>query len=104
MGFRADLWSGHPFAFEKLTIGVAASGLTAATFAAANNASRAESALITVETNSIRVRLDGVAPDATTGHLYTAGSSFIITGVDALIAAKFIRATADAVIQVTYLN
>jgi hypothetical protein len=98
---RNSTETGIAFAFEKLTVGVAASGGTATLFAPATG-KRARSVLLTVETDDIRVRYDGVDPTASDGHLITSGGSFRLEGCDNITRLRFIRVTADATIQVTY--
>lgn len=66
-----------------------------------NAASRA---FVSVETNSIRYAYDGTAPTAANGHLVAAGGSFTIVGNGSLQNLKVIRASVDAVIQVTLEN
>lgn len=56
---------------------------------------------ITVETNSIRYRVDGVDPEATEGHLVIAGGVIELTSPDEVTKFRAIRATADGVIKVT---
>lgn len=91
------------FAFEgPLTIGVGASGLTAATYAPTGQKA-ADEALVTVETQSIRYRQDGVDPTSAIGVLVAAGASFTVRGAAAIARLRLIRATgADGAIQVQY--
>lgn len=53
---------------------------------------------ITVETQNVRVRLDGTAPDATTGLLLYAGQSYMIA-MNTAQAIKLIETAASAVIN-----
>lgn len=53
---------------------------------------------ISVETQNVRVRFDGTAPDATTGLLLYAGQSYMIA-MSAAQAIKLIEVTASAVIN-----
>lgn len=98
-----------PYAWEKLTIGAAASGLTTTkiTPAAPSNpgsGSRksAEIVLITVETDSIRWTVDGTTPTGANGHLSQAGDVIELVGINSIRAFLAIRVTTDATIQVTY--
>jgi len=98
-----------PYDFEQLTIGVAASTPTAAKITANDatpipgRARRARAALLTVEGNPIRYRVDGVAPTAAIGHLLSAGDSVVIEGVEAVKRLKMIRqGAADGTVNITY--
>jgi hypothetical protein len=82
--------------FEKLAISSSAVGLTEAIAEGMNHA------LVTVETESIRFRTDGVAPDATTGHLVTAGNSITLESRREITQFSAIRESADATVQVSY--
>lgn len=86
--------AGKP-AFEKMTV----SG-TALAFA--NLPTDAHKAIVAVETNDVRYRLDGdtVAPTATDGMPVAAGSTVAFVG--ALSRIRFIRKSADATLQITY--
>lgn len=84
--------------FEKLTVSDTAKVLTSATYGTATKA------VVTVETNSIRFRTDGTAPDASTGHLVTAGNSIEIDTAADIANFKAIRVTSDATIQVSYFG
>lgn len=53
---------------------------------------------ISVETQNVRIRLDGTAPDATTGLLLYAGQTYIIA-VGTAQALKLIETAASAVIN-----
>lgn len=87
-------------AFEKITVSTVAIGPTAALLLSTTKA-RAARALISVETNSIRIRFDGSDPDANTGHLLTAGAYFTVDGTKNVGRIKMIRASADATVQLT---
>lgn len=95
-------------AFETKTISTAALGVTSSLVSinqAGGFVKRAQKAFVTVETNSIRVRYDGTDPDASTGHLFTAGSSFTVTGETNISRLRMIRASADAAVMITiYYN
>lgn len=56
----------------------------------------AKEALIDVETNGVRFRIDGVAPTATVGHFLAAGSSMVIKGMDNLRKFRCIDTSAGA--------
>ena len=66
---------------------------------------RANAALITVESNSIRWWDDGSTPTASAGHLATAGTQvmYFDTGDrDLIVNFKAIRVTSDATLQISY--
>jgi hypothetical protein len=91
--------------FEKLTISTTALGGTSSKLLinqAGGVHKRAVKAFVTVETNSIRVRTDGVDPTSTDGHLFASGSSFTISGEDDVRRMRMIRQSADATVQITY--
>jgi hypothetical protein len=56
----------------------------------------AKEALLVVETNSIRYRVDGVAPTAGVGQILTAGQSILIQGIDNLRKFRCIDTAAGA--------
>jgi hypothetical protein len=83
--------------FEKLTVSNAGGGkgVTAAKIG--------EGVFITVEAADIRYRIDGTAPDATTGHLLLDGMSLQIIDKTAVTNLLMIRdGGSDATIQVTH--
>lgn len=100
--------------FETITVSNTAIGGTASKLVTANtlnatgndnpyiDVKRMDEALITVETNQIRFRLDGTNPTASVGHLLGAGDSIVVSGYGNLSKLRFIRVSADATIQVTY--
>jgi len=66
--------------------------------------SGATSALITVNSNSIRYTLSGTTLSTTVGHLKAATTEFTITTAQNLSQARFIAAASDASITVTYFK
>lgn len=91
--------------FEKKTVSTTVVTCTAAKLTinqAGGDRKRAIKAYVSVETNSIRVRFDGTDPDASTGHLFASGDSFVVAGEMDLQNLKMIRASADATVQITY--
>jgi hypothetical protein len=87
--------------YESITVSTAVKTLTAAKYVGAKHA------LITVDANPIRYRLDGTDPEATEGHLVFASAT--ATGVIELNSADQIKrfkairqGGADAVLKVTY--
>jgi hypothetical protein len=90
--------------FEKIAVSTTAVGI-ASTKTLVNEVggihNRAVKVFITVEDNDVRARWDGTDPDSSTGHLLTVGSSLVLSGAVNIRKLRFIRATADAVVQVT---
>lgn len=92
------------FAYEKITVSSTAIGGTSATYAPVvdGGAPRAKAALITVETNPIRIKYSGGAATATDGHLLAAGDSIRIEGAASVAQISMIRTGSDATVHVTY--
>ena len=82
-----------------LTVGVAAATLLSLVSGNAFNA-RTTMVMLSVETDSLRLTLDGTAPTATKGHLINPGKIMMLTRAEA-DAAKMIRVTTDSKIQVS---
>lgn len=60
-------------------------------------------AIISVESQSVRIRDDGTAPTASEGELVAAGSKIFIEGSpDMIVKAKIIETTASAAVTVRY--
>ena len=92
------------FAFEAITVGATAVGFTTATFAP-DNIRDAEEALVSVETDNIRFRSDGIAPTSTVGHQATPGQFIVICGKQNVKNFQMIRSgSADATASVTYFR
>lgn len=96
---------------ERITALSAAAGLTSTNYlidgplggdGKARKQLQAEEAIITVETQSIRWRIDSGTPTSTSGHTATAGSSITLTGAENIAAFKAIELAASAAISVTY--
>ena len=78
--------------FESVTVST-----TAATYTDCDNA------LITVETDQVRFRLDAVAPTSAIGHILDAGDTLLLSSADQIVGARFIRSGgADATLRVSY--
>lgn len=96
----------NAFAFETLPVSNTAVSLTEATYTSkpttAAPTRSATFATITVESNSMRYRLDGTAPDASTGHRLDAGDVLYLSSYDDIKNFKIIRISADGTIMVTY--
>lgn len=82
-----------------LTVGVAAATLLSLVTGNAFNA-RTTVVMLSVETDALRITLDGTAPTATKGHLLNPGKIVMLTRAEA-DAAKMIRVTTDSKIQVS---
>lgn len=92
----------NPFAFEQVTVSTASIGFTAATFAPSGQ-TPADFAVVSVESQAIRYRDDGVAPSTTVGHVVAAASSFTVCGLNSIRIVRFIRDDAsDATLDVSY--
>ena len=85
----ADKW-------EKITVGNSAVGLTSSTYGSNTFA------VITVEDNTIRFRIDGTNPTTANGHIAYPGDVIELNSAADIAAFKAIRISADAVIQATY--
>jgi len=92
------------FAFKTQAVSTVALALTAVggvPFTAAEVLA-ADEVYVTVETNPLRYRTDGTAPDASTGHLVAGTGSFTITGKRDVSQLRLIRqGGADATVMVT---
>lgn len=91
------------FAFEQITVSSTSIGFTATTYAP-NGSRAADMAVVTVETNGIRYRDDGVAPTASVGEPVASATSpnLLVCGQPNVKAVRFIRQTSDATISVAY--
>ena len=87
--------------YESITVSSTALGFTSGT-AFPGGKQPADMAVVTIETDAIRYRVDGVAPTASEGHKAAADSSFTVYGTQNLRAFQMIRVTTDATVKVTY--
>lgn len=94
-----------PFADETLTISSTAIGLTAATFNPSGGFPAAL-AVCTLETDSVRFRVNGLNPTAAVGQIITASASapsqLTVCGFQSLANVRFIRVTTDATLTCSY--
>lgn len=90
-----------PVGFETITVSSAALGFTSAT-AFPDGLPAADMAILTVETDAIRYRADGVAPTASVGHQAAANSAVTVYGTSCLRKFRMIRVTNDATVFVSY--
>lgn len=101
--------------FESLTVSNTSKALTASVYVTTTNSgSKTESqqslnrvtatkAFITVEAQPIRVRFDGTAPDASTGHLFSAGDTIWLVDQTQIVNFHAIRSGgSDGTINITY--
>ena len=89
--------------YESITVNGAVGFTTAKIVLPISGSGRqADFAMVTVETDQIRYRLDGVAPTSSEGHLASVGDSFSINS--ALLISQFlaIKVTNNATIKCTY--
>jgi hypothetical protein len=93
-----------PWGFEALDVTAVAAGLTAGVYSPATGP--ADAARVTLETGSIRTRVDGVAPTATVGTPWDDGDKFWLRSRSEIAAFKAILKTgaASAKIQVEYFK
>lgn len=91
-------------AYESLSATDTALGLTQSVYMNVAGDYPVVGAIITVEGNSIRVKLDGSDPSTTDGHLFDIGSVLRIEGLPNLSNFKFISSdgTTTATIRVSY--
>lgn len=88
-----------PYNFEKITVSSAVKTLTPGT---PPNGNVPTSAVMSIETDAIRMRYDATDPDATTGVRAGANSTVTINGEASIRALKMIRVTTDATVNVQY--
>ena len=90
------------FDFETITIPSVATPLTASKLA---SSPKPKKVFITVETATLRYRMDNTDPTDTVGHLLMPTDILVLEGYSQLNQVKFIRTGAtSAVLQVTYLR
>jgi hypothetical protein len=93
-------------AFETLSSIASSTPFSPSTYSVAGVGNRGtqfpEEALVTVETQSVRWRVDGTAPTAAVGHLAAAGSSITVSGYNNIKNFKVIETTASGKITVSY--
>lgn len=91
-----------PLGFEQLTVSSTSKALTATVYDVLDGDGVADLAVISVETDAIRYRCDGVAPTASVGMPQAANSTFTVYGVLSVRKLRMIRVTTDATIEVHY--
>lgn len=92
-----------PMGYESITVGATAIGFTS-TLITPTGGTPAQYALVTVETNDLRYREDGVSPTNSEGHLVPDGQTIEVCGQTTLQRVRFIEAVeaANATIKVSY--
>ena len=76
--FQGQGFVGVPAYFETLTVSTTALPLTASVYKPTTGAPASLMALMTTATDSLRFRLDGVAPTSAVGHQVAAASVIVI--------------------------
>jgi len=92
------------YAFETFTVSSTSLGFTSSVYNPIASTTRPRMAVVTLETNSIRIRLDGTDPTASVGHLVTAGQEIDVCGLNTMLTFRMIRVTSDAVVMITYFR
>jgi len=90
------------FAFETVVVTNASKALTAATYAYTGK--KDTKALISVETDQVRYRLDGGDPTVAIGHILNPMDTLVLENSDQLKNFRAIRVTTDSTLQVTYFK
>jgi hypothetical protein len=86
----------HTFPFETLTVSTAVVPF-------ATIPQGATSAFVTVATTGTRMRIDGVDPTASVGHLFNDASTFTLNTRWELLNARFIRSgSSDSTLSISY--
>ena len=89
----------QPVGYRQLAVSTASIALGSATGGIPAGAQRA---VINVEANDIRWRDDGVAPTSSVGMLAKSTTMFELPSLASITAFHAIRASADAVLNITY--
>lgn len=90
-----------PMAYEQLTVSSTALPFTATVYAPAGQFP-ADMAQITVETNALRYRDDGLNPTAAVGFPIATSTTYTICGTQTIRQARFIRQTSDGVLNAIF--
>lgn len=92
----------EPFAFETVTVSTTAIGFTAATYAPSVTR-KASYAIISVEAQPIRYRVDGSNPTSAVGHPAVANDQLEVCGISAVTNFRAIRSGGtDSSLSVTF--
>lgn len=90
------VYTSVPYDYETKTVGAAVIQIAPQKLILTNKV------LITIETDSIRVRTDGQPPTAAEGHLHAKDTSITLTDKTEMENFSAIRVTTDATIKITY--
>jgi hypothetical protein len=92
--------------YESISVTDTAIGFTEAKISKGINSNKIpQSAMFSIETASIRIRMDGTAPTASTGLLLTAGTVVTVLGETNIKRFKAIRSgSTSATIEVLYFT
>lgn len=91
--------------YESITVPTGVVGFTATKIKPTSglySGIEADFAMVTVESNSIRYRLDGIDPSSSEGHLTAASDGFELHSATLIRNFKTTRVTSDATIKCTY--
>jgi len=88
-----------PIGFEKLSVAGVVVGFTLPTTSIS-----IRSVILSVETNSVRFRVDGTDPDSTTGIKLNDGDLLELDNVDMIRNFKVIQVSAGATLQIHYFG
>lgn len=91
----------NSFAFEQLAVSSTAVALTSTVYAPAGQ-NQADMAVVSVETNPVRHRDDGVPPTAAVGQPDPVSVPLLVCGQFQIQNIRFIRQVSDSTIDVTY--
>lgn len=87
-----------PTGFQKLTVSSSAVGFTLPTTV------QTRAVIFTVETNQIRMKVDGNDPNATDGILLYVGDEVELTNVQMINNCKLIATGSDGLVQIHYFG
>ena len=95
-----------PIGYETMTVGAAAKGLTASQIAPADWRRNGKATLVflSVESNDIRVCLDGTAASATNCHVLAADGAMLVYSTEALTQMQMYAGGGNATVKVTYFR
>jgi hypothetical protein len=92
-------------AFEQITVGNAATGVTRSLVVAGNGHMQANLMTCRLETAQVRYRYDGTAPTSSVGTLLEIGDVLVIRGLDVILKFQAIRTgSTSGVLDCTYTS
>jgi hypothetical protein len=105
-GFTLETSSRIPGAYEDVTVGVSAAVLSAGKIKPTTGPYArlsARAVLLSLEEGDIRIRIDGGAPSASSGHYLTGGDNLVISGTQAIQQLRARRSgETNGLLRVTY--